>query len=166
MHTPVYTTIMIGYTCTNIHHYFRIIRKRITHGVRIKCLTPPEPLNLDSSNFVNTWQQWGQYFKLFMLARGPSTKDAKILSAALLHVIGPAALKAYNMFTWASNDDKQKVEMILEILKGHCIPCANVTCETHVLNTCNQHDDETIDHYVADLKGRHGHANPRTLNKV
>ena len=46
---------------------------------------------------------------MFMLASGTSTKDVKILSAALLHVIGPAALKAYNMFTWASNDDKQKV---------------------------------------------------------
>ena len=56
MHTLVYTTIMIGYTCTNINHYFRIIRKRITHGVRIKCLTPPEPLDLDSSNLANTWQ--------------------------------------------------------------------------------------------------------------
>ena len=49
-------------------------------------------------------------------------KDAEILSAAYLHVIGPAALIAYNMFTWGSHDDKQKVEMILEIFKGHCIP--------------------------------------------
>lgn len=69
--------------------------------------------------------------------------------AVLLHVIGPAALKAYNKFTWASSDGKQKVEMILE---GHCIPCANITWERHVLNTCSQHDDETIDHYVTDLK--------------
>ena len=100
---------------------------------------------------------------MFTLASGPSMKDAKILSATLLHVIGPAALKAYNMFTWASDDDKQKVEMILEIFKTHCIPRENIIWETHMLNTCNQHNDETTDHYVADLKGRHGHVNLRTL---
>ena len=56
--------------------------------------------------------------------------------------------------------------MTLEILKDYCIPCADVTYERHVFNTSNQHDDDTIDHHVADLKGRHRHANPRTLNKV
>ena len=62
---------------------------------------PPKPLNLDSSNLTNTWRQWRQHFKLFLLASGLSSKEAKIQSATLLHVIGSAALEVYNTFTWA-----------------------------------------------------------------
>ena len=70
----------------------------------------------------------------------------------LLHVIGPAALEVYNTFTWENDDDKQKVDVILAKFEGHCIPRSNVTWERHVFNTPNQHDDETIDQYITDLK--------------
>ena len=115
-------------------------------------LTPPEPLDLDSSNLANTWWQWRQRFELFTLASGLSTKDAKIQSATLLHVISPAALEVYNTFTWESDDDKQKVDMILVNFEGHCIPRANVTWERHVFNTRYQCDDETIDQYITELQ--------------
>ena len=115
-------------------------------------LIPPEPLDLDCSNLANTWRQWRQRFELFTLASGLSEKDAKIQSATLLHVIGPAALEVYNTFTWENDDDKQKVDVILAKLEGHCIPRWNVTWERHVFNTRNQRDDETIDQYITDLK--------------
>ena len=115
-------------------------------------LTPPEPLNLDGSNLANTWRQWRQRFELFSLASGLNSKDSKIQAATLLHVIGPAALEVYNTFTWDSDDDKQKVEVILTKFEAYCIPRTNVTWERHVFNTRNQREDETIDQYVTDLK--------------
>ena len=63
------------------------------HGVRMEWLTLSEPLDQDSSNLANTWRQWRQRLELFTLAIGLSTKDAKIQSATLLHVIGPAVLE-------------------------------------------------------------------------
>ena len=81
---------------------------------------------------------------MFTLASGLSTKDVKIQSATLLHVIDSVALEVYNTFTWASNDGKQKVDMILEKFEGHCIPCTSVTRERHIFNAHNQHDNETI----------------------
>lgn len=84
---------------------------------------------------------------LFLPACGLNSKDAKIQSATLLHVIGPAA--------WENDDDKQKVEMILSSLysTGKC-------WKRHMFNTCNQHDDEMIDQYVTDFNK---HANFMTL---
>jgi len=80
-------------------------------------------------------------------------KNAKIQSVlTLLHVIGPATLEVYNMFTWENDNDKQKVEVILTKFETYCIPQTNVTWERHVFNTRNQHDDETIDQYVTDPK--------------
>ena len=111
-------------------------------------LKPPEPLNLDSSSLANTWRQWKQCFELFSLASGLSSKEAKIQSATLLHVIGPAALEIYNTFTWANEDDKQKAKIILRKFEAHCIPQTNVTWERHVFNTRFQHEGETVDQYI------------------
>ena len=115
-------------------------------------LTPPEPLNLDGTNLADSWRQWRQRFELFSLATELTSKDAKIQSATLLHVIGPAALELYNTFTWDNEDDKQKVETILAKFAAYCIPRTNVTWERHVFNTRNQRDDENIDQYVTDLR--------------
>ena len=115
-------------------------------------LTPPEVLDLDGTNFADSWRQWKQRFELISLATGLTSKDAKIQSATLLHVIGPAAFEVYNTFTWENEEDKQKVEAIMVKFAAYCIPRTNVTWERHVFNTSNQRDDETIDQYVTDLR--------------
>ena len=92
-------------------------------------LKPPEPLNLDSSNLANTWQQWRQHFELFSLASGLSSKEAKVQSATLLHMIGPDTLEVYNTFTWSNEDDKQKANIILMKCEAYCIPRTNITWE-------------------------------------
>ena len=85
-------------------------------------LTPPESLNLDGTNLADSWRQWRQRFELFSVATELTSKDAKIQSATLLHVIGPTALEVYNTFTWDNEDDKQKVETILAKFAAYCIP--------------------------------------------
>ena len=106
-----------------------VLERTSSHGIRMEELKPPEPLNLDSSNLANTWRQWRQRFELFSLASGLSSKEAKIQSATLLHVIGPAALEVYNTFTGASDDDKQKADIILTKFEAYCIPRTNITWE-------------------------------------
>ena len=112
-------------------------------------LNPPEPLNLDRTNLADSWRQ---RFELFSLATELTSKDAKIQSATLLHVIGPAALEVYNTFTWENEEDKQKVDKSLAKFAVYCIPRTNVMWERHVFNTRNQRDNETIDQYVTDLR--------------
>jgi len=105
---------------------------------------PPDPLDLDSSNVSDAWRKWKQRFELFSLASGPSSKDAGIQAATLLHVVGPDALEVYNTFSSEEDGDNQKVAKSLEKFEAYCVPRRNITWERHVFNTCNQHDGETI----------------------
>ena len=115
-------------------------------------LTPPDPLDLDSSNVSDAWRKWRQRFELFSLASGLSSKGEGIQAATLLHVVGPDALEVYNTFSWEDADDKSKVAKILEKFEAYCVPRKNITWERHVFNTHNQCNGETIDQYVTDLK--------------
>ena len=115
-------------------------------------LTPPDPLDLDSSNVSDAWRKWKQRFELFSLASGLSSKEEGIQAATLLHVVGPDALEIYNTFTWEADGDRNKVTKILEKFEAYCVSRRNITWERHIFNTRSQHDGETIDQYVTDLK--------------
>ena len=95
-------------------------------------LTPPDPLDLDSSNVSDVWRKWKQHFELFSLASSLSSKDAGIQAATLLHVVGPDALEVYNTFSWEQDGDNQKVAKILEKFEAYCVPRRNITWERHV----------------------------------
>ena len=76
-------------------------------------LSPPEVLSLDG-NIAKNWRRWKQCFGIFSLPSGLSGKDVKVQAITILHVAGPDALEVYNTFTWDSNDDKNKVDKIIE----------------------------------------------------
>ena len=114
-------------------------------------LTLPKPLNLDWK-IANNWTRWKQRYEIFSLASGLTRKDAKIQAATFLHVAGADALEVYNTFTWENDEDKLKVDKIVEKFNTYCIPRKNVTWEQYVFNTRNQHAGETIDQYVTDLQ--------------
>ena len=129
-----------------------VLEDEPSRGVRMEWLTPPEALDLNRSNLADSWQQQRPCFELFLLANGLSSKNAKIHSATLLHVIGPATLKVYNSFTLESTNDKQKVKLILAKFEAYCILRTNITWERQMFNTCNQCDNETINQYITDLR--------------
>ena len=86
------------------------------------------------------------------LASGLAEKAAGVQAATFLHVAGPEALEVYNTFSWTTDDDKNKVDKIMEKFDQYCNPRKNVTWERHKFNTHNQQPGETIDQYVTDLK--------------
>ena len=114
-------------------------------------LQPPGPLNLQG-NLTENWRKWKQRFKLFSSASGLSEKDEKVQLATLLHVAGEEALEIYNTFTWDSDEDENKVNMIMAKFEAYCNPRKNINWERHIFNIRNQQIGETIDQYVTDLK--------------
>ena len=114
-------------------------------------LSHPGPLSLQG-NLAENWRRWKQRFQLYLVASGTAEKDDFVQSATLLHVVGEDALEIYNTFTWERAEDQNKVEKIIEKFKEYCNPRRNVTYERHIFNTRNQQPDETVDHYVTDLK--------------
>jgi len=98
-------------------------------------LTPPEPLNLEGHSISDNWRRWKQRFEVFSLASGLTDKNAKVQAATFLHVASLEALEVYNTFSWENEDDKNKVDKIVEKFNTYCTPRKNITWERHVFDT-------------------------------
>ncbi|KAJ8029616.1 hypothetical protein HOLleu_29056 [Holothuria leucospilota] len=113
-------------------------------------LNAPEALSFNG-NMSDNWKKFQQRFKLYMVASGLSGKDPKIQCATLLHIVGEEALDVYNTFELdeaARND----VDTLLKRFADPFTPKKNVTYERHVFNTRVQHQGESVDQFVTDLK--------------
>ncbi|KAL1262289.1 hypothetical protein QQF64_007554 [Cirrhinus molitorella] len=114
-------------------------------------LKPPQPLQLEG-NMAENWKKWKQKFGLYMTASGVETKDKKIQSCTLLHVIGDEALEIYNTFDFIETEDKDNVKEIIKKFDDYFEPQKNVTFERHIFNSRVQTLGESIDQFVTDLK--------------
>lgn len=54
--------------------------------------------------------------------------------------------------TFANEDDKFKLDVIVGKFEGYCSPKKNVTFERHKFFTCSQKLDENIDQYLTELR--------------
>ena len=121
-----------------------MFEETILHGVRTWINYPPEALSLDG-NITDNWARWKQHFQIFSLASGFTKKDAKVQATTLLHVYGTGALEVYNTFTWLNDEDKLKVDKIMQNFNAYCMLRKNVTWERNMFNTRNQCAGEIID---------------------
>ena len=71
--------------------------------------------------------------------------------ATLLVVIEKEANKVFCMFTFSSPYDAKEIESILRKFKEYCIPRENTIYERFLFFTRDQHESETIDHYLTKL---------------
>ena len=82
---------------------------------------------------------------MYSVATGASEyESAKRYACLFLHVIGKEAVKVYNNFTMSAR--------IIEKFDGYCNPKKNETFERHKFFIRMQNNDETIDHFVNDLR--------------
>lgn len=98
------------------------------------------------------WKKWRRDFEIFLSASGAVDKlseEGKI--NLLLHVIGTDGRDAYEAFDWPSVEIKT-LDAVFRKFDAYYIPLVNEAIETHVFNLRVQRNDETIDHYLEDLK--------------
>jgi len=114
-----------------------------------------------TGNVAEHWKRFKQAFQIYSAASGLEEKSRKIQSSTLLHVIGSEAVDIYNTFQWGTGDCNEHcdsttsfhtVECLLAKFESYCIPRKNITIERHVFFARNQHDGETFDSFVTDLK--------------
>ncbi|XP_055872154.1 uncharacterized protein LOC129923716 [Biomphalaria glabrata] len=78
----------------------------------------------------------------------------------LLHVIGQEAVQVYNTFQWTDNECNEceisksfhTLHCILNKFEKYCLPRKNVTIERHVFFQRSQHEGESFDNFVTDIK--------------
>ena len=113
-------------------------------------LPPPDPLKLHG-NLAENFKTFEQSFNTYLAALGLDTKPEKQKSSTLLHVMGEGAVKIYNGFIWADDEDKNKVDTILKKLKDYCTPRKNLVFERSKFNDRTQKSSETFDEFYSDV---------------
>ena len=112
-----------------------------------------QPAEMDfstSGNIAERWKSWKQTVQLY-LDVAMSEKTEKEKCKAFLYVIGKEGREIFNTFVFAE-EQKDKLEPLLEKFESYCIPKKNVTMERHKFNTRTQGSTELIDQFVTDLK--------------
>ena len=117
-----------------------------------RLLNPPDPLQLSSGNVSQNWKRFKQKGSNYELAIGTARKEDPIRVAAFLTVIGDEALEVYNAFTWNSDEDKVKMDKVMERFEQYCEPHKNTIYERYLLFSRGQESGEPIDKYATVLR--------------
>ena len=99
------------------------------------------------------WRKFKQRLTLYLQALGWDTKpDAQ--KTAL-----PQAVEVFNTFVFASEDDNEKSDKVVEKFDEHCSPKKNETFKRYVFRSHTQVQADSFDAFVTDLKLKAGTCN-------
>lgn len=111
----------------------------------------PKGLSLQG-NLADNYKWFLQRFDLYMLATGKTNKPDNQKTALFLTIAGEDALRLYNTFKWEQPDDKEKLVKIKERFEAHCKSNTSQAFLRHQFFKRSQHQGETVDHFVTELK--------------
>ena len=114
----------------------------------------PGPLKLDATNLEEEWKFFVQKFNLYMLASGAAEKPEKTRLAMFLNFAGDEALKVYNTFTYTTDGDESKLDIVQQKFNEYCTPRKNVVHERFLFWKLTQQIGESIDTFVTTLRLR------------
>jgi len=98
-------------------------------------LRPPENLKL-TGNVDCNWRSFRQQFELYMAAIGMDTKPEARKVALLLTIAGPQAIEVYNTFVFAEDEDKNKLDDVLDKFTAHRRRMKRMK-DTYFVHVCN-----------------------------
>ena len=111
---------------------------------------PPELDFSSEGNIAERWKKWRVVTELFLdCALSDNNEEEKC--KCVLYIIGQEGRDIFKTFE-ISADDKDKINPLLNQFEKYCIPKRNITMERHKFNTRLQHQNETVDQYVTELK--------------
>ena len=99
---------------------FKQIGPTLSAMAKRQFFPPPEPLQLSIGNSSQNWKRLKQKWNNYELASRVAKEDDTIKVATILTVIGHEALDVYNTFTWDDDEDKVKIDKVLEQLEKFC----------------------------------------------
>jgi hypothetical protein len=91
---------------------------------------------------------------VYALATEIAKKAKTTQVAILLHCAGPEAQEIHSTFTFANEDDVKDTEAVLKKFTDYCEPRKNTVFERYKFWQRNQHEQETTDQWVTDLRTR------------
>ena len=115
---------------------------------------PPAKLSFTSGNLSEEWRRWEQQFRVYYTAAELVKKEAKTRIAILLHCAGPEAQDIHSNFVFseADGDRASDYNSVLKKFKEYCEPRKNEVFEQYKFWQRDQHNGETVDQWVNDLR--------------
>ena len=114
-------------------------------------LKPPSPFVFEG-NVSREWKLWRKAFTFFLAATEIDGKSDKIKTSALLTCIGAKGREIYDTFTYTSDDDKLKLDVVLKCFDDYCEPRKNTTMARHKFLTHKQSTGQSFNEFVTELK--------------
>ena len=112
---------------------------------------PPGRLEL-KGNLSENWKKWKQVWDAYETVTKLNEKESKFRVATFITCIGPDALEVHNGLPFRSDEEKQDINVVLNLWKSHCIGQTNVIYERYKFNNRKQESHESIDVYAAALR--------------
>ena len=111
---------------------------------------PPGRLEL-KGKLSDNWKKWKQVWDAYETVTKLNEKESKFRVATFITCIGAEALEVHNGLPFRSEDDKQDINIVLDLWNSHCIGQTNIIYERYRFNNRNQESHESIDVYATVL---------------
>ena len=114
----------------------------------------PPSISFTSGNLAEQWRRWEQQLRVYYTAAELVKKEAKTRVAILLHCAGPDAQDIHSNFVFSETDGDRASDYnsVLKKFKEYCEPRKNEVFERYKFWQRDQHEGETIDQWVNDLR--------------
>ena len=123
----------------------------------MEVLKPPSSLNFEG-NVSENWKRWKQALEIFFVASDIDTKGDARKIATLLHVGGEQLIDVFNSFEWTETGDDEgddkRYEKVVAKFERYCAPRKNITYMRYQFFAKTQLADESVDHFVTELRNR------------
>ena len=113
----------------------------------------PDKLDLkdDPVSRKTTWDSFKQVWDNYEISSQLNEHPTGRRTATLLTCFSPSALKLFNSLNFANEDDKKKIDVVLEKMSAACKGEVNTTYERYIFNTRTQGSSESVDNFYSEL---------------
>jgi hypothetical protein len=117
----------------------------------------PEQLDFDSPTASQQWQDWKDAWESYALAAGvDDMKSKKQQTGVFLWTLNKKAMNIWKTFTWAADEDKYELPLVIEKFDQFLRPKKNVICERNKFWTMKARPGATFEQMLADVRTQIG----------
>lgn len=109
-----------------------------------------EELKLDG-NLCENWRRFKRNYDIFSTAAGIDEKQDKIKINTLLNAVGPEAVEIFDTFELTAQE-RTSYDRVIAKFEEFCKPRKNTVYERYVFYQRMQHEGESFDVYLMDIK--------------
>ena len=117
----------------------------------ISGIRPPQALGVDG-NISEKWKLFKQKWKNYSVITNLRAQSREYQVSLLLHTLGDEALKVYNGFQFATNEDVRTCDEIITKFDSFAIGETNECYERYVFNNRDQKEGESFESFLSTIR--------------